>query len=81
MSNKSIVSKKELQYVKGVGPTKVKLLNKLNINTLEDLVTYYPREYEDRSKPTCISMLVNGEEQLIKAIVVSKMSIISIGRR
>ena len=42
---------KDVKYVKTVGPNRVKLLNKLKINTLKDLITYYPRDYEDRSKP------------------------------
>ena len=65
---------KEIQYVKGVGPNRAELLKKLGINTLEDLITYYPREYEDRSKPKTIASLVDGEETLIEALVVSKMS-------
>ena len=36
---------KDVKYVKTVGPNRVKLLNKLNINTLKDLITYYPRDY------------------------------------
>lgn len=40
---------KEVQYVKNVGPNRVKLLNKLNIYTLKDLITYFPRNHEDRS--------------------------------
>ena len=35
--------KKDVKYVKGVGPNRVQLLNKLGIFTLEDLITYYPR--------------------------------------
>ena len=65
---------KEIQYVKGVGPNRAALLNKLGIETLEDLITYYPRGYEDRSKPKMIAELINGEEALIEAIVVSRMS-------
>ena len=65
---------KEIQYVKGVGPNRAALLNKLGIQTLEDLITYYPRGYEDRSKPKMIAELVHGEEALIEAIVVSRMS-------
>lgn len=65
---------KEVQYIKGVGPTRAVLLNKLGINTLEDLITYYPRDYEDRGKPKYIASLVDGEEALIDAIVVSRMS-------
>ena len=65
---------KEIQYVKGVGEARAKLLNKLGIFTLEDLITYYPRDYEDRSKPKFIASLQDGEEALIEAMVVSKMS-------
>ena len=66
--------KKEVQYIRGVGPTRAKLLNKLNIYTLEDLITYYPREYEDRGKPKPIAELEEGEEALIEAIAVSRIS-------
>lgn len=65
---------KEIQYVKGVGPSRASLLKKLEINTLGDLITYYPREYEDRSKPKMIASLVDNEEALIEAMVVSRMS-------
>ena len=41
---------KDVKYVKTVGPSRVKLLNKLKIYTLKDLIEYYPRDYEDRSK-------------------------------
>ena len=63
----------DVKFVKGVGPNRVKLLNKLNIFTVEDLITYYPRDYEDRSKPKRIIDTVNGEEALIEGIVVSKI--------
>lgn len=65
--------KKDVKYIKGVGPNRVTLLNKIGIFTLEDLITYYPRDYEDRSKPRMIENLVDGEEALIKAIVVSRI--------
>lgn len=69
---------KDVKYIKGVGPNRVKLLNKLNIFTLEDLITYFPRNYEDRSNSKKIAELVDGEESLIEAICVSKMSEIKI---
>lgn len=65
---------REIQFIKGVGPNRAALLNKLEIHTLEDLITYYPREYEDRSKPKMIASLSDGEEALIEAMVVSRMS-------
>lgn len=45
---------KEIKYVKGVGPARAQLLKKLGIFNLYDLITYFPREYEDRSKPKLI---------------------------
>ena len=64
---------KDVKYVKTVGPNRVKLLNKLKIYTLKDLITYFPRDYEDRSKPKKIYECVDGEETLIEAIAVNKI--------
>ncbi len=65
---------KDAKYIKGVGPNRIKQLNKLGIYTLNDVITYYPRAYEDRGKPKYIKDLVDGEEVLIKATCVSKMT-------
>ena len=69
---------KDAKYIKGVGPNRVKQLNKLGIYTLEDVITYYPRGYEDRGKAKLIAELVDGEEALIEVTCVSKMSEIKI---
>lgn len=37
-----------LQRLKGLGPAKAKLFEKLEISTLTDLLHYYPRTYQDR---------------------------------
>ena len=37
-----------VRYVKGVGDKKALLLGKLGIYTVADLISYYPRDYEDR---------------------------------
>ncbi len=42
------MTKNPLQYLKGVGPAKAKLFEKLEISTLTDLLHYYPRTYQDR---------------------------------
>ena len=65
--------KQDVQYVKGVGPNNVALLQKLSIHTLEDLITFFPRNYEDRSKPKKINELVDGEEALIDVICASNV--------
>ncbi len=65
---------KDVKYIKGVGPNRVQLLNKLGIFTLRDLITYYPRTYEDRSKPKAIAECVNGEEVLIEGIACGRVA-------
>jgi len=79
--NQMVDLKKDIQYVKGVGPNRAVLLNKIGIQTLEDLITYYPRDYEDRGKPKKIAEMVEGEETLISAIVVSRISEIRTSNR
>ena len=65
---------KEVQYVKNVGPNRVKLLNKLNIYTLGDLISYFPRNHEDRSIPKKINECKDGETVLIKAWTITKIT-------
>lgn len=60
---------RELQYIKGVGPKRVKLLNKLDIYSVEDLLYYFPRDYELR-EVTPIARLIDGEKQTIRCEVV-----------
>ena len=69
---KLIDLKQNIQYIKGVGPARVELLNKLGIFTLEDLITYFPREYEDRGKFTFLSEANVGDVICFRAVPVSK---------
>ena len=64
---------KEIQYIKGVGPNRAMLLHRLQIETLQDLITYYPRDYEDRGKVTPIAALQDGQEACIEAIAISDL--------
>lgn len=59
------------QYIKGVGPKKFQLLNKLGIKTVSDLLFYFPRRHEDRSKFLTISQikLKTGEFHTIKGVI------------
>ena len=71
---------KDVKYVKTVGPSRVKLLNKLKIYTLKDLIEYYPRDYEDRSKPKNLYECTDGEEVLIEAMPTGRITEIHKGR-
>ena len=66
--------KKDVKYVKGVGPTRALQLNNLGINTLEDLITYYPRRYEDRSEAKDLIDCIDGEEALVEVVPVRRMA-------
>ena len=72
---------KDVKYIKGVGPNRVKLLNKVGIFTLKDLITYYPRTYEDRSKPKNLYECQEGEEVFVRAVACSRLSDIRIKGR
>ena len=61
--------KTDIRYLKGVGPKKADLLHKLGIATVEDLLFYLPRRYEDRSKFTLIKDVKAGEYQTVKGEV------------
>ena len=56
-----------IQYLKGVGPKKAELLNKMGIYNIKDLVEYYPRNYEDRTRLSNIIEFIDGENYLFIA--------------
>ena len=51
-----------LQFVKGVGPKRSMLLQKLYLSTIEDMLFFLPFRYEDRSRVKKISELTAGEQ-------------------
>ncbi|HBI63959.1 MAG TPA: ATP-dependent DNA helicase RecG [Clostridiales bacterium] len=58
-----------VRFVRGIGPKKAELLEKLGIATLADALLCYPRGYEDRTHITPIRQLIDGEKQCIHAVV------------
>jgi ATP-dependent DNA helicase RecG len=50
-----------LAYVKGVGPARAATLAAKGLETVEDLLHYFPFRYEDRSNLKTISQLAPGE--------------------
>ncbi len=68
------ILKKSIQCIKGVAEKRSKLFHKLGIFSVYDLITFFPRGYEDRSKLKKISQMVNGEECTFEGIVMSKVS-------
>ena len=58
-----------VRYIKGIGETRAKALEKLGITTLRDLISYFPRSYEDRTLIRPIRALTEGENVCIRAMI------------
>ncbi len=69
--SKQSLSDIPVRYVKGVGPRRAELLNRLKIETVEDMLYYFPRRYEDRNKFISISKVKIGEYQTIKGEILT----------
>lgn len=61
-----------IRFIKGIGEQRAKNLEKLGIKTLYDLISYFPRDYEDRSATTAITNVIDGESFSVSAYVVTK---------
>ncbi|SHI04529.1 ATP-dependent DNA helicase RecG [Sporanaerobacter acetigenes] len=65
-----------VQYVKGVGPKRASKLRKLNIHTVEDLIYYFPRSYEDRRNFSRIRDCSHGQKVSLKVYVAGYPSVL-----
>ena len=61
---------RHLQYVKGVGPRRMALLQRLNLRTLQDLLFHFPETHKDRATLTPIQRLQPGIDSNILAQIV-----------
>ncbi|MBQ6117430.1 MAG: ATP-dependent DNA helicase RecG, partial [Oscillospiraceae bacterium] len=62
----------DIRYIKGIGEARSKSLNKLGIVTLRDLISYFPRAYEDRTLTRPIRELIVGEYACVKAMIAAE---------
>lgn len=60
-----------LTYVKGVGPARAAMLEAKGLATVEDLLSYVPFRYEDRSNLKTVAQLAPGEMATVIADVLS----------
>jgi ATP-dependent DNA helicase RecG len=58
-----------LMYIKGVGPNRAAMLEAKGLKVVEDLLTYAPFRYEDRSNVKSIRQLAPGEMATVLAEV------------
>lgn len=69
-----------IQYMKGVGPQRAELLQKLDLQIARDVLFFFPRDYQDMSVLTEIENLVEGEAASICGEVVEVEQKIAPGR-
>ncbi len=65
--------------LRGVGPKKVQSLNKLGINTIADLLGYYPFRYDDIAVKS-LAEVADGQKVALKGIVASEPILARFGR-
>ncbi len=61
-----------VRYIKGIGEARAKALGKLGIFTLRDLISYFPRGYEDRTVSRPICELAVGETACVTAMIAAE---------
>ena len=65
------LSQIKITQLKGVGASRAELFFHVGVETLQDLLTYYPRSYVDERDQTLISEIVLGADVVIRAQLVS----------
>ena len=65
----------DLSYIKGIGPSTISKLNKLNIYSIEDLASYYPYRFEKLKKTN-----IDDEHAIISVTIISTPTISYFGR-
>ncbi len=63
-----------IQYIKGVGEKRAQLFNRLGIFCVNDLISFYPRKYQDLSNLITADRANFDEAVAIKATLVSSVS-------
>lgn len=58
-----------IQTIKGIGEKRAQAFEKLGVSSLYDLISFFPRRYEDRSNILPIAAAPNGENICISAVV------------
>ncbi len=63
-----------VQFLKWVGPSRAKMLTQLGIDSIEDLLYFFPRRYEDRRNIIKLAQIKIGEWQTVTGKVVTQGS-------
>lgn len=61
-----------VRFLKGVGPRRAKLLKRLGVESVGDLLRFYPRRYEDRRNLKALSEVAPSEKVVVQVQVIGK---------
>ncbi len=59
----------QVQYLKGVGPRRAEMLQRLGLRTVADLLFFFPRDYEDHTQRRQVADLEEGVLQSVRGLV------------
>ena len=60
-----------VSILKGIGPKSVRLLAKLDVHTIDDLLHMFPKRFEDRTQTTLLATCTDGEAAYVTGIAES----------
>ena len=69
-----------IRNLKGIGEKTEKLFHILGIDTIQDLLDYYPREYEQYRIPVSVSMVQAGKKIAVLGKITQSISLRNTGR-
>ncbi len=67
--------KSPITQVKGIGTKYAGLLAKMNIETMEDLIYYFPRNYESFPKTVQIAQMLPGQKNAVFGMIVGSVNL------
>ena len=69
-----------VRFIKGIGEQRAKALEKLGIATLRDLISWFPRTYDDRRAAKRIADLTPGETACVSAMIAAPPTVAHVRR-
>jgi ATP-dependent DNA helicase RecG len=60
-----------VSVIKGIGPKSVRLLAKLDVRTVDDLLQMFPRRFEDRTQTSLLESCLDGEAAYVTGVAAS----------
>jgi len=69
-----------VRFIRGIGEKKAQAFEKLGVFSLSDLLSFFPRKYEDRSSFKPIALTVDGESVCLRVLIADEPRLARIRR-